>query len=102
MARALIVLFYSVMLLGCANDGVKAQFGDVVYDYLIPSTYPLTPQHKNIYLAIDGDNIVIPKNSLNMENVKLNWVNKKNQAQIILHLRISNSFLILFDSASLR
>ena len=112
MARALIAVLLSVGLLGCATHGVNAEYGDIEYDYVINSAYPLTEKHKNIYLDIDGDDLILPSfskdkadlenpsieslemDALKLENLKLNWVNKKSQAQIILHLRISNSFLI--------
>ena len=109
MARALIAVLLSVSLLGCANHGVNAEYGDIEYDYVVSSAYPLTEKHKSIYLDIDGDDLVLPQSSseivsqrksnleipsLEIENLKLNWVNKKSQAQVILHLRISNSFLI--------
>ena len=109
MARTLTATLLSVWLLGCANHGVNAEFGHIEYDYLVNSAYPLTEKHKNIFLDIDGDNLILPLfnsempsleiespevESLEMETLKLNWVKEKQQAQIILHLRISNSFLI--------
>ena len=94
MVKVIIGFAVFVFITGCANKGVKAEFGDIVYDYLVSSSYPLTDKHKAIYLDIDGDNLIIPQNSLKMETLKLNWVTQKKQAQVILHLRISNSFLI--------
>ena len=104
MAKALTAIFLFTWLFGCANQGVNAEFGEIEYDYLVSSPYPLTQKHQNIHLDIDGDNLTFPLSvsqmnglaiaGLEMENLKLNWVQKKDNAQVILHLRISNSFLI--------
>ncbi len=94
MVKTLSILIALSLSIGCANKPVEPEYGEIIYDYLVPSPYPLTQEHKNIFVKIDGDNLVAPAQSLDMETLKLKWVNGQSQAQVVLYLRISNSFLI--------
>ncbi len=94
MAKILIGVFVVALISGCANKIVEPEYGQITYDYLVPSPYPLSIEHKNIFVKLDGENLIAPAQPLNMETLKLKWVNQQSQAQVVLYLRISNSFLI--------
>lgn len=94
MAKILIVFFILALISGCANKLVEPEYGQIIYDYLVPSPYPLSNDHKNIFVKLDGENLIAPSGPLNMETLKLKRVNQQARAQVVLYLRVSNSFLI--------
>ncbi|MEH6347677.1 MAG: hypothetical protein V7785_21455 [Bermanella sp.] len=94
MAKILIGFFALALISGCANKIVEPEYGQITYDYLVPSPYPLSNEHKNIFVKLDGENLAAPTQPLNMETLKLKWVNQETKAQVVLYLRVSSSFLI--------
>ncbi len=87
------LLFLLLFLNGCAQPS-QVKYSEFSYDYIIPSPYKLTKKHQNIYFDVGAQDLFLPEESLYLETLKLDMVDVKNNAQVLVHIQISDSFLI--------
>ncbi len=89
--RLLLVILF---LFGCAQRLPLPQYETFIYDFIIDSPYALSEQHQNIYLVVDAKDMQVPEGSLAIKSLLLKRVYSEKKAQIIVHINVSNSFLI--------
>ena len=82
------------LLLPACSQLPTAQYGEIQYDYVVASPYKLTPAHKNIYFALDAEDVLLPAGPLLLATLNLKRVLQKSQAQVVVYIHMANSFLI--------
>lgn len=81
-------------LSACSADLPKPHFDLIYYDYQIASSYPLTKKHQYIAIALDAKDIVLPEFPLKDASLPLKITEDINKAQVLVHVNVSDSFLI--------
>jgi len=95
MDRILIVIALSLLgLSGCTKNPYKPIFDEIQYDFQTPSVYEMSNRHKRIHVALDAPDLTLPETSHRMPSLLLEWTEKPADAQFVLYIRFSDSFLI--------
>lgn len=86
--------FLFMLLMGCSGTSLKPHFDEVQYDFQQKSIYTISSKHKNIYISLDAPDLQLPAQPHRIKTLLLDWVKREKDAQFILFIRFSNSFLI--------
>ena len=91
---ALITALMTVLLTACGTVSLTPEFDEIQYDYQSQSVYPITQAHQKIFISLDATDLELPDEPHRISSLLLDWSTVSDDAQFILFIRFSESFLI--------
>ncbi|GAA6135724.1 hypothetical protein NBRC116188_25140 [Oceaniserpentilla sp. 4NH20-0058] len=85
-------LLLLIILSGCT--GPKTKSDNFLFEYTIPPSYPLTDQHKFIYVQLNDTSLELPEEKLEFEALTLKDTSVRKKAHIIVYINLSPSYLV--------